>query len=41
MNGPLVTDSGRPPSLDPSAWFVAGTGDFDGSGACDILWRHH
>ena len=24
----------------PSQWFVAGTGDFDGDGNWDILWRN-
>jgi hypothetical protein len=36
----VLAASGSLPRLSKLAWVVAGTGDFDGDGKSDILWRH-
>ncbi|MHC4128376.1 MAG: right-handed parallel beta-helix repeat-containing protein [Planctomycetota bacterium] len=36
----LRPDSGRIQHLDDLDWAVAATGDFDGDGKSDIMWRH-
>jgi hypothetical protein len=36
----LRSDSGRIQEMDNMNWAVAATGDFDGDGKSDILWRH-
>ena len=41
LNGTTVIGMGSPGTLTPaSAWMVAGTGDFNGDGFADILWRN-
>ncbi len=41
MNGALKDGaSGLLPSITNMSWQVAGTGDFNGDGQMDILWRH-
>ncbi|MCP5272153.1 MAG: FG-GAP repeat protein [Burkholderiaceae bacterium] len=35
-----LSGSGRLPNPSDKNWRVAGTGDFDGDGRADILWRH-
>jgi hypothetical protein len=39
MNGVAVSQSTTLGAL-PSVWALVGTGDFDGNGAQDLLWRH-
>ncbi|MHC4980981.1 MAG: S8 family serine peptidase [Planctomycetota bacterium] len=36
----ILAGSGLLPQLTNRRWTVAGTGDFDGDGKSDILWRH-
>jgi hypothetical protein len=36
----ILAGSGALPQLTNRRWVVAGTGDFDGDGKSDILWRH-
>jgi hypothetical protein len=38
MNGATVSSAGGIGSV-PSTWSIAGTGDFDGDGKTDLLWR--
>ena len=39
MNGLTLTTGGYLPNV-PIAWTIAGTGDHDGDGKADILWRN-
>ncbi len=40
MNGTTITNSNTATFGNmPTSWFVAGTGDFNGDGKSDILWR--
>jgi translation initiation factor IF-1 len=36
----ILPGSGPLPKVADTNWAVVGTGDFDGDGRCDILWRH-
>ena len=41
MDGPTVLpDSGLLPGVPSADWNVVGTGDFDGDGRADLLWRN-
>ena len=39
-SGGFVNNQGNIPNFVPTDWKVAGTGDFDGDGRDDIVWRH-
>ncbi|HEV2043853.1 MAG TPA: VCBS repeat-containing protein, partial [Sphingomicrobium sp.] len=40
-NGGFILNDAIALSSVPTAWFVAGTGDFNGDGRDDILWRNN
>ena len=40
MNGATITSSGPVFTLADPNWKVAGTGDYDGDGKVDLLWRN-
>jgi hypothetical protein len=40
MNGTTVTGGVNLPAVADSSWTIAGTGDFNGDGNLDILWRY-
>ena len=39
-NGGFILNDAAALTVVPTAWFVAGTGDFNGDGRDDILWRN-
>src|ERR1700691_5313004 len=39
MNGTAILNQGSP-GIGGYPWFIAGTGDFNGDGYADILWRN-
>jgi len=41
MNGATIIDYGYPEIVLDLDWRIAGTGDFDGDGHLDILWRNY
>jgi hypothetical protein len=41
MNGSSIASQGSPATVSPSSgWVIQGTGDFDGNGASDVVWRN-
>ena len=41
MSGTTIASQGSPGTVSPSSgWVIQGTGDFDGNGMSDILWRN-
>ncbi len=40
MNGTSIIDSGSLNTVNASGWYTSGTGDFNGDGRDDILWRN-
>ena len=40
MNGITLTATVSLPTVSDTAWELVGTGDFNGDGKLDILWRH-
>ena len=40
MNGATIVSSLGINTVASAAWEVVGTGDYDGSGTADILWRN-
>ena len=40
-NGGFILNDAAALTVVPTAWFVAGTGDFNGDGRDDILWRNN
>jgi hypothetical protein len=38
MNGATVSSAGGPGSV-PTNWLIVQTGDYDGDGKSDLLWR--
>jgi hypothetical protein len=40
MNGGTVSSSADLGAI-PTSWSIAGTGDFNGNGTTDILWRNN
>jgi hypothetical protein len=41
MNGPTLTGAASLPSVSDVNWQIVGTGDFNGDGQVDILWRYN
>ncbi len=41
MNGTTITSQEYPPVISDTNWRVDGTGDFDGDGKADMLWRYY
>jgi Leucine-rich repeat (LRR) protein len=41
MNGETIASYGFPPRVSDLNWRVDGTGDFDGDGKADMLWRYY
>ena len=39
-NGRLIDNGGVVNQVVPNAWKIAGTGDFNGDGRADIMWRN-
>lgn len=39
-NGSFMSNHDKASSMVPLDWHVAGTGDYDGDGRDDVLWRH-
>ena len=40
-NGGFADNAANAMTASGTDWFVAGTGDFNGDGRDDVLWRHH
>jgi hypothetical protein len=40
-NGTTITGGANLPAVDDSNWTIGGTGDFNGDGNVDILWRYY
>ena len=40
MNGLTIASAGSPNTVADPNWQIQGTGDFDGDGKADVLWKN-